>query len=70
MVLSGTAAWETAELPSRPVPKKTGTDALFYRKLGLRLLENIRTAAPDSWQQLIHFVSGNALIEAQKEDQP
>ena len=70
LVLSGTAAWETAELPSRPVPKKTGTDVLFYRKLGLRLLENIRTAAPDSWQQLIHFVSGNALIEAQKEDQP
>ena len=40
----------------------------LYEKLAGRLLAALTQAAPDSWQQILHYLAGTAWIDAQGEE--
>ena len=61
--LAGRAAWEAAELPRRDIPENTGEIA---DSLAARLMAILRDAAPENWQQVLHALAAEALIDAQK----
>ena len=63
LTLAGRADWEAAELADRTIPENTGD---ITEALAARLAAILRDAAPDSWQQLVHYLATDALINAQK----
>ena len=63
LLLVGHAAWEAAELPRRDKPENAGEIA---DSLAARLMELLQEAAPESWQQVLHALATDALIDAQK----
>ena len=70
-VLSGTVQWAGAPLCAFDAPEATGDLQAVGDALARRLLPLLRAQAPDSWQQLIHYLATEALIDAQREaDEP
>ena len=67
-MLSGTVRWQAASLPAREMPGTAeGMEAVSGRLAG-RLLAALTQAAPDSWQQILHYLAGTAWIDAQGEE--
>ena len=66
LVLKGEACWQAAEAPEFTLPAiNTDMDGVAAALAG-RLICALREAAPDTWQQLLHAVSTQTLIDAQK----
>jgi len=65
--LAGRAAWQAAELPDAELPAPIGEIARVGETLAERLLALLRAQAPDTWQQLVHYLATNALIDLQRE---
>ena len=56
-LLSGTVSWQEAALPSRQIPEPLRDMEAVSAALAPRLLDFLRREAPDSWQQVLHFLS-------------
>ena len=65
--LSGRAVWQAAELEAAALPAANGEAADVANALAARLLAHLRAHAPEGWQQLIHYLATDALINAQRE---
>ena len=63
LTLAGRVTWEAAELPDRPIPDTEGN---ITEALAAHLAAILRAAAPESWQQLVHYLTVETLIDAQK----
>lgn len=66
LLISGRASWQAAELPARELPDTLGTMADVTEALAARLADVLRASAPESWQQLMHYLAAGALLDAQQ----
>ena len=69
LMLTGTLRWGPGELPARELPETGAAVEDVAAAMAGPLLSVLRQAAPDSWQQILHALSPEAWIDAQKEDE-
>lgn len=65
LLLAGRASWEAAELPAREMGDSGDVNAALDKILA----RHLRAAAPEGWQQMLHYLATDALLSAgQKEE--
>ena len=69
LLLTGTMRWNAETLPDRVADAARNRLSDVAAAFAGRLLEALRQAAPDSWQQILHDMSPLAWVNAQKEEQ-
>lgn len=65
LLLAGRAAWQTADLPAVPPRTANAETTEVGAALADRLLKHLRAAAPNDWQELVHALAVDVLIDAQ-----